>query len=68
MATTGNSNAVRSGIVAAVIAVVIWLAISIATGGTVRSDIVGAVVVGLIAAAIGVGFSIYFGGRRGPPG
>jgi hypothetical protein len=61
---TENGAAVRNSAIAAVAAVVIWLAITISSDSTRRFQIVGALIVGLIAAAIGAGLSIYFETRR----
>lgn len=64
--STENGSAVRNALIAAIAAVAIWLAITISTGSTHRFEIVGALMVGLVAAALGAGLSIYSDTRRKP--
>lgn len=63
---TENGSAVRNSVIAALVAVVIWLAITITAGSSRRFEIVGALMVGLVAAGLGAALSIYFDTRRKP--
>jgi uncharacterized membrane protein (DUF373 family) len=63
---TENSSAVRHGLIAGVVAVVIWLVVTIVAGSTRRFEIIGALILGLVAVALGVAFSIY-SDTRGKP-
>ena len=63
---TESGAAVRNSLIAGVVAVAIWLAITISAGSTRRFEIIGALMVGLAAAGLGAALSIYSDTRRKP--